>query len=147
MTTAGDRWQVALTAPRLVLVDQDGRIDALPVDWTVEHFRDVGKAMDCAHAGGKRCGAAFADFKDLIAKWPQHAVPAASGNVHFGDELVGLVLQRWRHRFICRNALQHIVGVALDDHGEGTRTCRAAGGPYLGQHAACHVRPTRPTKP
>lgn len=70
-----------LRGPEVILVEADGGIDRVPVDWTLAEFKAIERAMACADEahgrGGARCGAPFMELDALVASWPKNRVPGA----------------------------------------------------------------------
>ena len=67
-----------LRGPQIILIDDQGVIDAHAVDWTLEDFDALRKAADCSHEAAvkkRRCGAPFTDLHEAFARWPTGRIP------------------------------------------------------------------------
>lgn len=76
--TPTQSWSARLRGPQVVIVDEQGGVEAFGVDWTLEEFLQIRNAADCLHAKGShkvRCGAPFADLSDLLSDWPAGRIP------------------------------------------------------------------------
>ena len=78
--TTGATLRHRLRGPQIILVDDQGVIQAHAVDWTLEDFETLRKAADCSFEAAnrkKRCGAPFLDLHEAFAKWPTDRIPRA----------------------------------------------------------------------
>ncbi len=76
--TGEDGWRRRLRGPEVVMIDEEGAIDSVPVSWTLQDFLDISKAADCAEiepGSLQRCGEPFHDLVELFADWPKDRVP------------------------------------------------------------------------
>jgi hypothetical protein len=77
--TAHSNWRGRLRGPQVILVAADGAVEGVAADWTLEEFRTIAHAIDCAGSCRKhlhRCGQPLADVADTLAYWPAERVPA-----------------------------------------------------------------------
>ena len=68
--TPRQRLHTRLRGPEVIVVGRDGTIAARRVEWSFEDFVRIRCATDCSHesaTGNHRCGAPFADFRDLVS--------------------------------------------------------------------------------
>jgi len=80
-TPSARKFQTRLRGPQVILVDENGNVEAQPVDWSLEDFMLLQQAADCSthEAVSKNhhlCGAPFADLHEALAGWPKQRVPA-----------------------------------------------------------------------
>lgn len=64
------KWSKRLRGPLIVMISSDGKINAAPLPWSLEQFRQAGIAVDCSGDFGapKSCGAPFSDFEEFIKR-------------------------------------------------------------------------------
>ena len=78
VTTPQAQWQKRLRGPRIVLINSDGAVESLPIEWTRADFTRVLEGLDCGHEKGKQaraCGQPFSDLRHTLEHWPEYSVP------------------------------------------------------------------------
>lgn len=76
--TPRQRLHTRLRGPEVIVVGRDGRVAARRVEWSFEDFVRIRSATDCPQeiaTGNHRCGAPFADFRDLVSTGQLMDVP------------------------------------------------------------------------
>ncbi len=76
--TPRQRWSTRLRDPELIVVGRDGTITTRRVAWSFNDFMRIRSATDCSHesvTGRHRCGAPFADLRDLVSTGQLTPVP------------------------------------------------------------------------
>lgn len=76
--TPRDTRSIRLRGPQIILVTEQGDIEAYAVNWTVEEFNSLREAADCSHKTAikkHRCGAPFTDLQESLTRRPGERVP------------------------------------------------------------------------
>jgi len=71
---------IRLRGPEVILVSDDGAVERHDVAWTVAEFNSLREAADCSHEAAvekHRCGAPFADLRDVMSAGKIEGVPDA----------------------------------------------------------------------